>query len=100
MQRAGRRPRRSATKAIIRSSVALPRSGLVVHWDPLASGPEDASARLAVIGNEHAMSDGLPGARNAEVYRAVRQPLVSERQRLTGVHRADELGGTDAPAQG
>ena len=53
---------------------------------------------LAAIGNEHPVRNRLAFAQHTEADRAVRKPLLSERQRLSGMHRAHELRRTDPPA--
>src|SRR5215468_5683055 len=97
MPRVSGRPSRSATNIIIRSSVALPRSGRPAHCDALARGGAADSGGLLVIGNEHAVCDRLPRPQDAEAYRAVRHALVPEGEDFARMHGADELRRADAP---
>src|SRR5215831_15659585 len=104
MRRASGRPSRSATKTIMVSNSALPRSGSAAHCTPLARGtgpvrdPGTASSGSRTIGNEHSVGDRLAFPQDTEADRAVRQALLSEGERLSRMHRADELRPADPPA--
>src|SRR5262245_43427137 len=104
IRRASGRPSRSAKKTIMVSNSALPRSRRAAHCTPLARwtgavrAPGTASSGSRTIGNEHSVCDRLAFPEDAEADRAVRQALLSEGERLSRVHRADELRSADSPA--
>src|ERR1700683_2903952 len=86
--RATLRPRRSDRNVMMRTSVALPRSGSPTHWEALARTPAVVSV---LFRNQHSVGDHSPIPANDKAQRAVRQRLVLERQLLPRAHGGQEL---------
>src|SRR5882757_2437081 len=107
MNRPTGRPTRNETNVISRSSVRLPRSGLLAHSERVTRGPLGRSAGLVAIvrpchlepGDERAGGHRAASTADRKAYGAVRQSLVLECQCVARANGLQKLRGGDRPAR-